>query len=454
MLFAVIVHAARVTRDRYRYFDRLDRQFAGVEGLGCVVAGDICACCVHNRVRFSKAARVGRTCNVRALGRGVDDRQDIAVCQTFDRVIIGGDRFTRAVDRFGERVAGLLGAVIGDSLILYRNLQGRGSHRQGAEFFLYSIVVRDDLAPVDGVGVRTRTDFRLAAGCGDRNLALIRCDQTGDRRFRIRQRRAVVCLGVAVGSNRQFSRLDLQTAGTDEQVHAVVRVIRQICKREAEIVLIIACIRICDRNIAQTGCAAVALYSAVIRSGNRRAVYRIPNVIQVLRLIPGMADLHVVRDTLVAVGEAGLLDGTVIDVAGPAVGLDTNCDVDLGDLERAADVANRVVVLVRAFAGNNSTLRCDRRNARIQTTVIGRVIRVRIVECNSGQRIAFEQTFDLDLTGDFRGQRQRRAVVLLRIAIRRNGDLLLIEQREDKPIFVCSSRFRNLIGRTCRRSVV
>ena len=59
-----------------------------------------------------------------------------------------------------------------------------------------------------------------------------------------------------------------------------------------------------------------------------------------------MADHDVIIDIFRTVGEAGLVFGAVIDVASPAVRLDTDGDVNLGHLECAADVTNFVVVRV------------------------------------------------------------------------------------------------------------
>ena len=57
-----------------------------------------------------------------------------------------------------------------------------------------------------------------------------------------------------------------------------------------------------------------------------------------------MADQDIVLNALAAVGEAGFIFRPVIDVADPAVRLNTDGDVDLRHFQRAADVTDRVVV--------------------------------------------------------------------------------------------------------------
>ena len=415
-----------------------------------------------DRCVLEAAVVIGRSYNMRT-GRGniSGDRQNVAFSKTGDGIRFFVDITARASD-FANRVAGLFGAVIGDSLILHRNRQGRGRHRQGAEFFLYSIVVRVDLAPNDFVGVvalfsanrRLRTsdfDRDRVAGC-ERNLIVADIEGILGRRLidgkrqrtACRQRRAVVLLARAAGGDRDLCRDDLQTAGTDRQTDAVVAVtVRQISRSQREIIIVVADILLIFHIILHA-CRAARL--DVVQPHDQRS-----NIVEICFGIPFVADHDVlIPSRLGRVREAGQIRFAGIRCAGPAVGLDTNRNVDLGDVIRAADVADRIVVHCM-IARHDRVLRRNRCRARVQTAVFN--ITVREAEFN-GLQIADRKilSFDLDLTVQFRGQRQRRAVILLRIADRRDGDLLLIEQREGQT--VRRHVFRNLIGRACRISAV
>ena len=156
-----------------------------------------------------------------------------------------------------------------------------------------------------------------------------------------------------------------------------------------------------------------------------------------------MADEHVIRDALRRVGEAGLPDYTVIDVAGPAVGLDTDGDVDLGHFQGAADVADGVIVVCSCMlTGQYRVMRPDNRGARVQAALRIRRIGIRIGVLNRSQCVAVQQTFHDDLVSQSRRQGQGGAVILLGRADNRDGRFLLIEEGEFKAVEV----FRNLIG--------
>ena len=114
--------------------------------------------------------------------------------------------------------------------VLNGDLQLRIRNRQGAEFFLYNIVFRVNFAPVDGVGILRAARIGDRAVRGDGDLAFIRRNETGDGCIRLRQRRAVIRLLCAAGGDRQLGREDLQTAGTDVQADAVVRILRHVCQ--------------------------------------------------------------------------------------------------------------------------------------------------------------------------------------------------------------------------------
>ena len=467
MIFTVIRHAARVAVQHYRNVDRIDRQFAGGEGRGCVVAGDVFVRFVYNGElrRFTKAA-ILICSNIRALGRRVGDRQDVAICETFDRVIIGLDRFARASD-FANRVAGLFGAVVGRRLVLDRNLEFAAGHRQGAEVFLYSIVVLVDLAPVDGVGVVARADIRPAAGDRDRDrfagckfdLRRRFCRQLNgttrnpiysDRqRAAFRQRRAVVLLARAARGDRDLRRHNIQTSGTDKQIYAVVIILRQVCQSDRILeIFIIAHIALCDAVIVQT-CSS--------RIKRRFALHCIPNVVEIRILIAFIADQDVVLDVLFRIREAGIVELVLIRSGYPAVGLDTNRDRNLRHFERAADIADRIVVTVYRIVvcvPNDRILRRDLCAAGFDTTVIIRcIIRIRIGILDRSQRITFFQSLHTDLIVQILRQFQRGAVIRLALGHHRDGDLLLIEQRKLQTAARCNV-VRDLIYAARFRSVI
>ena len=159
-----------------------------------------------------------------------------------------------------------------------------------------------------------------------------------------------------------------------------------------------------------------------------------------------MADDDVISNLLGRVRETGLIGFAVVLRAGPAVGLNVDCNIDLRYFERAADVTDRVIVRLRMRAADDCILRRDRFNARIQTAVAG--IRIRIGVAEPCQRIAVKQTFDPHLIRQRFRQIQNRTVVLLGLVYNGDRELLLIEQGEDQGT-VFRKSFRNLIGRTC-----
>ena len=141
-----------------------------------------------------------------------------------------------------------------------------------------------------------------------------------------------------------------------------------------------------------------------------------------------MADDHIIRDTLGRVGEAGFSDLAVIDVTGPAVGLDADGDVDLRYLQGTADVLHRVVSRIRVVSGNYGILRSYGSGAGIQAANRIRGIGIGIIEFDTRQGMLRQQALHLDLVGNLFCNRQRSSVILFGSADRRDGDLLLVEQ--------------------------
>ena len=223
----------------HRHGRRLDRQIAGDEG-GLFIIGRNVLTVPCDRIGFGKGTGIRTARNSRALGGSVGYGQDVAVAQAFDDVVIGGDRFTGASDGRDKGAAFLLGAIVCFLDVLNGDRQGRRSDLQGAKLFLYSIVVRVDRTPADGIGVLRATRIGDRASRCDGGLARIRRNEAGETRFSIGQRRAVIGLLSAAGGGSQLRWEDLQTAGTDVQADTVIIVLRQIRKRQTNIIGIIA----------------------------------------------------------------------------------------------------------------------------------------------------------------------------------------------------------------------
>ena len=418
---AVVFLAGRISRDRQ--LSLRDNQLAGdlVLCIDRVEGRDILTAASDGDRRGVEVTIIIGS-NIGTAGRDVVRyRQDVALAKTFNLVFIRLNRFVRAGDLAADRVALLFSAGIGHGLVLNGDLEGRIRDLQGAEVLNYLVVVGVDRTPIDAVAVLRAARIGDRAGPGDVDFALIRRNKPGEARLAVRQRRAVIGLGGAAGGDGHLSREDLQTAGTDIEADAVVIVRRQVSQGDGILkVGVVARIGLGDDDILQPH---------GVRIIGRLARDRVPNIIQIFRLIAVMADDDVILDALVAVGEAGLPDLAVIDIAGPAVGLDTDGDVDLRHLQGAADVAERIVIIRmrrirRRVLGRNGSY------AGIDTAVVSIVIRVGIGERDAAQTLALGQTFDHHLAIQPRRQGQRRAVVLLAVALDGDGDLLLIEEGE------------------------
>ena len=125
-----------------------------------------------------------------------------------------------------------------------------------------------------------------------------------------------------------------------------------------------------------------------------------------------MADHDVILDGLGRVREAGLFDGTVIDVTGPTVGLNTDRNVNLRYFQRTADVADCVVVRI-GYITNDRILRRHCCNTRIQTTDRITRVSIRIGILDRRQRMSIQQSFNNELITQVYGQGQHFAVIRL-----------------------------------------
>ena len=428
LLRAGIDLAGAVAADGDGHRRRVDLQFAVVndELYGREALVDV----VKTELRIVKTHRVGAGCG---LGHAVVAAEVDAVDVRRDHIFVGE---LNAVDlnlRDLISLGGLLPAVVGllDFIAGDVDRQRALSDGQGAEGIAYLIVglYCRGIVPVDLITVRAIADRSL--GTCRRDGEFLALDEAVNRHVLIGQRGAVVRLAVAAGRDGQRGLLDLQTAGTDIDAHAVVRILRQSRgDRICSIFEIGIVVRVFFRNgdIAKSRGARIIL---------GKTLDDIPNVVQIFGLIAVMADHDVVRYALVGVGEAGLLIGAVIDVAGPAVGLDADGNVDLRDLEVAADVSN---LIVSAAAGGNrfvagildhGAARRDRGNAGVQAAVMRIVIRIGIGQRNTVERVARTKAFHRHLVAQSWRQRERGAVILLGVrTIDGNGDFLLINEGE------------------------
>ncbi len=144
-----------------------------------------------------------------------------------------------------------------------------------------------------------------------------------------------------------------------------------------------------------------------------------------------MANDDVVPNNLTRIGEASLVLLTVVNVAGPTVGLDTDGNVNLGHFKSACDIADLVVVGVACMGTSDSCrTRGNLRNTSVETTIVRRIVSVGIVQRNATKRVTVEQAFDLHLIKQRGGHLQILAVVRPGEAVGGNGGLLLIEERE------------------------
>ena len=132
------------------------------------------------------------------------------------------------------------------------------------------------------------------------------------------------------------------------------------------------------------------------------------------------------------VRETGLLDSAVINISGPAVGLDTDQNVDLCHFQRACNITYFIIISVCSFAAYFSSARSHRGNTGVEAACLNIV--VRIPKSNAGQRVAIKQTFNGNLIGQSCRHRQCLSVIQLNEAISGNGSLLLIDKGKSQTV--------------------
>ena len=345
-------------------------------------------------------ATIGIGANTPAGGRSVTrDGQDLTLGKALDLVLISFDGRARTSNCCGCFVAALHLTVVGDILVLDGNRQRGLSHLKRAEVLGDGVVVLVNVAPIDGVRVVGAANHSLRASGFDGN-GRISHHQTSKGGGVVGQRRAVVSPLSTTGGNRQLGRQDLQAAGTHIQAHAVVAIAgRHVSRGERQVIRNVTNVLLGLNVVAE---ASSALFDVA------KARNHIPDGLLVQIRISLVADHDVVgtiSSHLGRVSEANQIVLAGVRSTGPTVGLDADGDVNLGHLERAADVANLVVVRVGTLAGNGRILRGHRRGAGVDAAVVGRVVRVGIAERNGRQSVAADQSVNGHLARKLGGQR-------------------------------------------------
>ena len=377
----------------------VDGQVAGIEVLSLIEPCNILTIGIDDRIALGKGAG-GRVC-IDTRGGRVGDGQNIVFTKPLYFVILSLDGFTSPSDGAGEGVAGLGGAIIGGGLILHGDREGGGGDRQFAEVFGHGVV-----AGLGGVGVAVRRPgdgivifafAHLGLAAGGLEAIGFTIDDAGHRiPIRLSQRGAVIGLAGAAGGDGYGLGFDFQATGTDIDGNAVVVVLREVGLGQGYGVGIIARILLGDDIVVLTVGGGIIC---------RLPVDLCPDIIQIgcairccLTAVARIGDHHIIRDPLAPVREARLTWLTVVGFTGPAVGLDADGDVDLGDFQGAADVADAVIVARASLTipvGNHRVLRGDGGGACVQAALDD--IRVGIVIAKTGQTIAIQQALHLHL---------------------------------------------------------
>ena len=303
-----------------------------------------------------------------------------------------------------ERTACLLGTVIVFFNILNCYLKCRIINCESSEILCDTVVTLLCIAsvgsPCNAVAVRSAS--RISYGSCGLNTVGFTFNNTCDRCFRVGQRTAVICLGTGTGCDCNRLRLDCQTSPTDKQTDTVVRISREICQSQTYIICVVSGIFLSLEVIMKTRCAFVICCLTL---------YSIPDSITICILIAFMADDNVIIDTLGSIGETCLLNGTVIDIAYPAVRFNTDRDIDLCDFQSSADIADGIIIAVMISADNRiARFYCS--NTGILTPCSFSRIRIGICIVNRRNAVAIQKTCHCDLIIQLCRQCQRCTVIL------------------------------------------
>ena len=422
-----------------------DGQLAGGRGEG-ETGGDILVVAVKDLNRAVKAAVFIGADSLACRGFIAGDQNAVALRQTGDGVL----SFHAAGDGAVDDVAALILTVVGQGLVGHHDAQRALGDRQIAEVLdLDSIVRLLGGIPSNLVGVLAGAGFRPAADGGDGGrLASHQAGELGGDLLALDlgggtfQRRAVIGLGGAAGGDGEFLGQDLQTTGTDVDTDLIVRSVRQITVRQADIVCVIPYVLLGNTIVTQAGASLCGL-----------ALDDSPNIVQISGLIAVVGNHDIVRNALAGIGEAGLVFLAGIWRAGPAVWLDTDGDIDFAHLQRAAVVVNTVIVCTVLGAGEAGVARRNGADARVDAAIVRLVIGVGVTKRNGRKSHALGQTGCRRLAGDGRTQFQRRSVVQFTVAPGSNRNSFLIKQRELQAAG-CRDFIRDLILVCCRSAAV
>ena len=466
---AVVFLAVAVRSDRQRRL--VDRQLAGGKVLFGIVVCPVFST-IHDRIRLGKAAGIRTAFYVGSLRRGVGDGQNIALAETFHRVIIGRNGLACAGDSGHKRTAFLLGAVIDLLNVVDRNLQGRRFYLQGAQGRVDLIVRGLVLAPVDAIGVvaaahrrlgashregdglagpkghRTRTSgFRLGPLAADvgRPIAVV---QRGA--LALGERGAVVGLLVAGRADGQRQRHDREEAVAGVERDRIVRVAHHLLTVDRH-----------ASDLCLLRCAGHGIGARILLGDQRAicAIQRAPDRVAVLRLeeialAAGDADISrltriVIEVLLARVGEADVerLAGVVVragaaGVRVPLVSADADVHADRLHRQGARHVDDAVVGLGR------SRSRCAKRNnCALRRGGAGAGVGLGPVKLQARQRIAARDAGHGVVRCNVEAAEQRRAVVGLGLVVGDDDQLLLIVDVDHQVAFIAG----NLVGRLGRR---
>ena len=351
----------------------------------------------------------------------------VALCQAFQRNLVNFVPFAARSKR--SAVVHLRGG---------RRNKGGGAcgNRQCAKLFgFYSIVgfLSCGIAPVNFISIVAGANLRLAASSAGAHFFPI--NQADDFYVLLGQGGAVIRLFIRTRGNRQFRRLNKQTAVTDKEIDVIILVsfdtvddIPDFSFRNVEVV--IAGILLIDQytfsplaiNIVRTGIAVINI---------------VPNIVKRCFLEGFVTDNNIVFLGLFGVCEARrivltriLVLYTGIKVRSPAVGLDTDGDIEFGHFQGAAEVPEKIIIIFIVFTGNLGILGSNRRAAGIQAAFSVLRVGVGVIILNRSQAVALQQAFHDDLIRQRLCLIQRGAVIRLGTADSSDGGFLLIEEGE------------------------
>ena len=448
--------------DRQRDVDLLDRQFA----CGLLELVELCDVRIAALDGNLAERAVGVFADSDAISGRVSDRQDLALAETFDRVVIGIDLLAGAGDRADGVAIDLAAGVIG-GLILDRDHQLAGGDFQLAER-RFDLVVRGfNAAPLDLVSILARADIGLAAGHLEVNrIAGAELDGAGLSRLSLSPLAADIGSPVAVIKRRTLrlgelgAVIDLLRAGRRDGQ-------RQRLNDQERVTGIDG-----DRVVRITHHGQCGQLADLLRSGDRvgsrillgdqraiGAVKGVPDRIAVSRLeqltlATRDADVSrtrgIIEVLLVRVGETNIerLTRVVVRAAGragvsvPLVSRDDDVDADRLHCEVTGHINNAVILFgIRDCLCALGDLGILRRGG----TAAG--IRLGTVEFNCRDLVAAALAGDRGITQT--GADKRSPVIRLRLVVGDDDQLSLVVDADIK-ISLIAGNLIDVLGRSLR----